>query len=72
MEDGKVVIGFRNTEHRDNALIKIKDDYNDIEIAAVEIGTTPSLAVNLTYSLILETKQTALQQNIITLRNRIN
>jgi preprotein translocase subunit SecD len=72
VEDGKVVIGFRNTEHRDNALIKIKDDYNDIEIAAVEIGTTPSLAVNLTDSLILETKQTALQQNIITLRNRIN
>ena len=72
VEDGKVVIGFRNTEHRDNALIKIKDDYNDIEIAAVEIGTTPSLAVNLTDSLIRETKQTALQQNIITLRNRIN
>jgi len=72
VEDGKVVIGFRNTEHRDNALIKIKDDYNDIEIAAVEIGTTPSLAVNLTDALIRETKQTALQQNIITLRNRIN
>jgi len=72
VEDGKVVIGFRNTEHRDNALIKIKDDYNDIEIAAVEIATTPSLAVNLTDSLIRETKQTALQQNIITLRNRIN
>jgi preprotein translocase subunit SecD len=72
VEADKIVIGFRNTEHRDNALIKIKDDYNDIEIVAAEEGTTPSLTVNLTAALIRETKQTALQQNIITLRNRIN
>lgn len=72
VEADKIVIGFRNIEHRDNALTKIKADYNDIEIVPVEVGTTPSLAVNLTEALIRETKQTALQQNIITLRNRIN
>lgn len=72
VEADKIVISFRSTEHRDNALEKIKDDYNDLEVIALEVGTTPSLTVNLTEVLIRETKNTALQQNIITLRNRIN
>ncbi len=72
VEADKIVIGFRNIEHRDNATTKIKDDYKDVKIVPVEVGTTPSLAVNLTEALIRETKQTALQQNITTLRNRIN
>ena len=72
VEADKIVIGFRNIEHRDNATNKIKDDYKDVKIVPVEVGTTPSLAVNLTEALIRETKQTALQQNITTLRNRIN
>ncbi len=72
VETDKIVIGFRNIEHRDNATTKIKDDYKDVKIVPVEVGTTPSLAVNLTEALIRETKQTALQQNITTLRNRIN
>jgi preprotein translocase subunit SecD len=72
VEADKIVIGFRNIEHRDNATTKIKDDYKDVKIVPIEVGTTPSLAVNLTEALIRETKQTALQQNITTLRNRIN
>ena len=72
VEADKIVIGFRNIEHRDIATTKIKDDYKDVKIVPVEVGTTPSLAVNLTEALIRETKQTALQQNITTLRNRIN
>ena len=72
VEADKVVISFRSAEHRDSALAKIKDDYNDLEMAALELGTTPALTVGLTEVLIRETKNTALQQNIITLRNRIN
>ena len=72
VEADKIVISFRSAEHRDSALAKIKDDYNDLEIAALELGTTPALTVGLTEVLIRETKNTALQQNIITLRNRIN
>ena len=71
-EADQVVIGFRSIEHRDNALDKIDSEYNDIIIEAVDIGTTPSLTVQLTEATIRETKTTALQQNIITLRNRIN
>ncbi|MCL4137768.1 UNVERIFIED_CONTAM: hypothetical protein GTU68_050225 [Idotea baltica] len=72
VESNKIVIGFRNLEHRDNALEKIKQEYNDIEITALDIATTPSLTVTLTEPSIREIKKTALQQNIITLRNRIN
>lgn len=72
VEFDKITIGFRNVEHRDNAIEKIKEDYNDVDITAVEIATMPSLTVTLKESLIRETKKTALQQNIITLRNRIN
>ena len=72
VEADKIVISFRSAEHRDSALAKIKDDYNGLEMAALELGTTPALTVGLTEVLIRETKNTALQQNIITLRNRIN
>lgn len=72
VEADKVVIDFRSIEHRDNALEKIKSEYNDLEIGAQEIGTTYTLTVSLSEALIRETKNTALQQNIITLRNRIN
>jgi len=71
-EADQVVIGFRSSEHRDQALDKIDSEYSDVIIEAVDIGATPSLTVKLTEPTIRETKTTALQQNIITLRNRIN
>ncbi len=71
-ETNHVVIGFRSQEHRDQALDKIDSEYNDILIEAADIGTIPSLTVQLTEARMRETKTTALQQNIITLRNRIN
>ena len=71
-EADHVVIGFRNSEHRDMALAKISSEYNELVVEAQDMGTTPSLVVSLTEVTIRETKTTALQQNIITLRNRIN
>ena len=71
-EADQVVIGFRNSEHRDMALAKISSEYNELLVEAQDMGTTPSLVVSLTEVTIRETKTTALQQNIITLRNRIN
>lgn len=72
VEDNQIVIGFRSADHRENALAKIKSEYNDILIEPAEIGTTPSLTVAFSEQAIRETKRNALQQNIITLRNRIN
>ena len=71
-EADQVIIGFRNREHRDMALAKISSEYKDLVVEAQNMGTTPSLVIRLTEVTIRETKTTALQQNIITLRNRIN
>ena len=71
-EADQVIIGFRNSEHRDMALAKISNEYNELVVEAQNIGTAPSLVIRLTEVTIRETKTTALQQNIITLRNRIN
>ena len=71
-EADQVIIGFRNSEHRDMALAKISSEYNELVVEAQNIGTAPSLVIRLTEVTIRETKTTALQQNIITLRNRIN
>ena len=71
-EADQVIIGFRNSEHRDMALAKISSEYNELVVEAQNMGTTPSLVIRLTEVTIRETKTTALQQNIITLRNRIN
>ena len=68
----QVIIGFRNSEHRDMASDKISSEYKDLVVEAQNMGTTPSLVIRLTEVTIRETKTTALQQNIITLRNRIN
>ena len=72
IEADQVIIGFRNSEHRDMALAKISSEYKDLVVEAQNMGTTPSLVIRLTEVTIRETKTTALQQNIITLRNRIN
>ena len=71
-EADQVIIGFRNSEHRDMASDKISSEYKDLVVEAQNMGTTPSLVIRLSEVTIRETKTTALQQNIIILRNRIN
>jgi len=72
IELDNVIIGFRSIEHRDQALEKMTREYNQLEIVVVEESATPSLSASLTEVALRETRSTALQQNIITLRNRIN
>lgn len=72
VDSDTVTIGFRTEAHRDQALAKLDSEYNEIIVEAIEAGATPSLSISLTEVALRETKLTALQQNIITLRNRIN
>jgi len=67
-----VTVAFRSIEHRDQAEDKMSREYNQLELAVVEEAVAPSLVFNLTEVAIREIRSTALQQNIITLRNRIN
>ncbi|NOQ94736.1 MAG: protein translocase subunit SecD [Methylophaga sp.] len=72
VEAEKVIVGFRSIEHRDQALARMTREYNQLDIVVLEESVTPSLIASLTEVALRETRSTALQQNIITLRNRIN
>ena len=72
IEDSTVLIEFRSSEHRDKAIVKLNDEYNDIIIEPLESAASPSLFVQLTEVAVREIQTNALQQNIMTLRNRIN
>ena len=67
-----VTVGFRSVEHRDSAESIINSQYNQLEIEAIEDGAIPSVVIKLTEVAVRETRSLALQQNIVTLRNRIN
>jgi preprotein translocase subunit SecD len=67
-----VIITFRTVEHRDLADAKLGDEYSQLKVSVVEDSATATLEMNLTEVALREIKSLALQQNIITLRNRIN
>ncbi len=72
VDDAMVVIEFRSSDHRDKAVVKLNDEYKDIIIEPLESSASPSLSVQLTEVAVREIQTNALQQNIMTLRNRIN
>ncbi len=67
-----VIISFRTVEHRDLAEAKLSNEYSQLKVAVIEDSAPPSLEMHLTEVALREIKSLALQQNIITLRNRIN
>lgn len=67
-----VKLGFRTAEDRDQAEAKMASEYNQLQLEAIDDNGTPSLNATLTKVALRETQTLALQQNIITLRNRIN
>jgi len=72
IEADKVIVSFRSIEHRDQAQTKMEREYNQLNVVVLEEALAPSLEMSLTEVALRETRTTALQQNIITLRNRIN
>ncbi len=72
IDSGKVKLDFRTADDRDQAQAKMASEYNQLQLEAIEDNGTPSLNATLTKVALRETQTLALQQNIITLRNRIN
>ncbi|PHS27206.1 MAG: protein translocase subunit SecD [Methylophaga sp.] len=72
IEVDKLTVGFRSVEYRDLAESKVGREFDQLIVKATEEGTTPSLTVSLNEVAKREVRSFALQQNIITLRNRIN
>jgi preprotein translocase subunit SecD len=72
VDRNKVIISFRSLEHRDSADTKLDSEFSQLEVKLLEDSATPALEMRLTEVALREIKSLALQQNIITLRNRIN
>lgn len=72
LEAGTITVTFRSDEYREQAQSKMKREYDQLAIQFNESAADPTLVFNLTENSVREIKSTALQQNIITLRNRIN
>jgi len=71
-DSDKVVVGFRSVEHREQAEAKLSNEFPQLNVEILEDSATPALEMRLTEVSLREIKSLALQQNIITLRNRIN
>jgi preprotein translocase subunit SecD len=63
---------FRDSENRDKAQSVIRGEYRELELTEAEEGSTYLLRASLNEPAIREIKKGALQQNVTTLRNRVN
>lgn len=72
-ERGGVLIRFRDEQQRDQAISLIESNYLELEVSDMQddSGEFPALA-SLSELSMNETRKNALQQNITTLRNRVN
>lgn len=72
-QGGGVLIRFRDEQQRSQAVSLIETNYLELDVTEMQeaSGEFPALA-RLTEASLLETRRSALQQNITTLRNRVN
>ncbi|NND92551.1 MAG: protein translocase subunit SecD [Granulosicoccus sp.] len=70
--DGVLSARFRDVADRDRMLDKFRDEGGDLDFETSEEGEFAYITANLTEAAAEEEQRAALQQNIVTLRNRIN
>ncbi|MGD2074724.1 MAG: protein translocase subunit SecD [Gammaproteobacteria bacterium] len=70
--DRQLVIKFRSPEDREKGAEEIHSEYRDLQLNEVDDGKAYLLEVALDENEVREIRKLALQQNITTLRNRIN
>jgi len=68
----KLVIKFRSAEDRTTGEERIHDEYRDLQLKEIDQGDSYVLDITLSDNEVRETRKLALQQNITTLRNRVN
>jgi preprotein translocase subunit SecD len=69
---GQVDIKFRDAQERDKGRDLIHNEYRQLELVDEERSGTPYLVAKMSEKELIETKRFAVQQNITTLRNRVN
>ncbi len=70
--DGEIVARFRTEEDRDRMYPIFNRDATTLDLSASEDDEYAYITANLTEIAAVEEQRTAIQQNIVTLRNRIN
>ncbi len=68
----KLVVKFRSPEDREKGSAIIHSEYRDLQLKDVDDGSAFLLEIALDENEVREIRKLALQQNITTLRNRIN
>jgi preprotein translocase subunit SecD len=71
-EGSAIVVRFRDRSARDRALDEIARVLPELELRAAEDGAGPRIVATLRPEALRRTQEFALQQNIATLRNRVN
>ena len=68
----KLVIKFRSVEDRDKSYDLIHNEYRELQLKPVDEGDSSVLEITLSDKEARDIQKLALQQNITTLRNRVN
>jgi len=71
-KDGQLVARFKNVEQRDEMLAVFREEGQDLEFLTREEDGLAFIDANLTELAAETERKTSIQQNIITLRNRVN
>jgi len=70
---GGLLVRFKNDDERNSGQALIEDEFQDLDVTIPDAGSDESqLIVKLKEQVVLETQKLALQQNITTLRKRVN
>ncbi|VAW77603.1 Protein translocase subunit SecD [hydrothermal vent metagenome] len=72
VKDDRLVVKFRNAEDRERGAEIIREEYRDLQISEVDEEKAYPLVITLSDNEVREIRKLALQQNITTLRNRVN
>ena len=68
----KITIKFRSAEVRDKAMLAVRKELSDLELSDYDDAGAFYFSAALKKTAIISLKKSALQQNVTTLRNRVN
>jgi preprotein translocase subunit SecD len=71
-ESGGIVVGFRDADTRDRGYDLVRRELPGLQVDSRDEGEHPEIRATLSVQAADEVKRFALQQNITTLRNRVN
>lgn len=70
--NGRIQLGFADSESLDKAEGLIRKDYKDFDLSTVERGGQQVLQLALTQAKVAEIREYSIKQNLTTVRNRVN